>query len=282
MKIATYEYAGEVSYGFVGDDSIVDFRELGLSPTNVVEFIESAETISESTIRFVDTRIPLDEVSLLPPCSPRKIVCAGVNFRTHREETGNDPERPEHPTIFSRFADSHVGHEHSLRRPVETERFDYEGELAVIIGTTAWQVAADDAHEFIYGYSIYNDGSVRDWQRHSRQWIPGKNFLASGAFGPWIVTADELPNLGKSRLQTRVNGQMRQEALIEDMVFSIGELIEYVTTFTPLHPGDVLVAGTPGGVGAYMDPPGLLVDGDVVEVEIEGIGTLRNTVRQAQ
>lgn len=281
MKLATFEFDGETSFGVVDGTSIIDRRHLGVAATSVAEFIASGERITEPIAVSDDQRIALDDVTLLPPVTPRKILCAGVNFPTHREETGNDPERPPYPTIFTRFPDSHVGHGHPIRRPAQTDRFDYEGELVVIIGKRAWQVRAEDVPNHIFGYSIYNDGSVRDWQQHSPQWIPGKNFYQSGAFGPWIVTADEIPNLGTSRLQTRVNGEVRQDALIEDMVFSVAELIEYVTTFTPLEPGDCIVAGTPGGVGAFTDPPRLLSDGDVVRVTIDGIGTLENDIVQA-
>jgi len=281
MRIATYEYAGDVSFGIVDGDSVIDRRQLGIGFKTAVEFIASGAQLVQPIEQFNGERIPLTNVTFLPPITPRKILCAGVNFPTHRQETGNDPKRPAHPTIFTRFTDTHVGHGQPIRRPAETERFDYEGELVVVIGRRAWQVSAVDAENYVFGYSIYNDGSVRDWQRHSGQWIPGKNFLESGAFGPWIVSADGLPNLPNAQLRTHVNGDLRQEALIGDMVFSVAELIEYVTTFTPLDAGDCIVAGTPGGVGAYMEPPGLLSDGDVVSVSIDGIGTLTNRIVQA-
>lgn len=281
MRIATFDYNGEVSFGFLFGDSIIDRRTLGVSASNVAHFIASGQEIGEAELAEVPDRIELADVTLLPPVTPSKILCAGVNFRTHREETGNDPERPPHPVIFSRFADSHVGHGQALRHPGETDRFDYEGELVVVMKKRAWHVAAKDALDFVFGYSIYNDGSVRDWQRHSPQWIPGKNFFQSGAFGPWITTKDEVADLDNCRLITKVNGDIRQSALIGDMIFSIGELIEYVTTFTPLDAGDIIVAGTPGGVGAFMEPPGFVTDGDVVEILIDNLGLLRNPVRLA-
>ena len=150
-----------------------------------------------------------------------------------------------------------------------------------MIGRRAWQVSERDALSHVFGYSCFNDGTVRDWQRHSQQWTPGKNFYRSGAFGPSLVTADEVPSLATARLQTRVNGEVRQEALIGEMLFSAAELIAYISQFTPLNPGDVLAAGTPGGVGMFMEPRGTVSDGDVVEVEIDGVGLLSNTVRDA-
>jgi 2-keto-4-pentenoate hydratase/2-oxohepta-3-ene-1,7-dioic acid hydratase in catechol pathway len=221
----------------------------------------------------------LDEVTFLPPVTnPGKIICVGVNYRTHREETGlKDGAQP---TIFTRFADTQVGHNAAAIRPDATARFDYEGELAVIIGSTAHHVRPDDAWSHIAGVSVYNDFSVRDWQKHSTQWIPGKNFPGTGAFGPALVTVDELPAIETLSLTTRVNGEVRQHALVADLIFDIPTLIAYITTFTTLRPGDVIVTGTPGGVGQFMDPPTFLTAGDKVEVEITGVGILRNTVIQ--
>lgn len=281
MRIISYTAAGSPSYGFVVGDHVVDRTALGLQAPTVRDLIASGELPAEEAVAAAAPTASLADVTLLPPVVPGKILCAGVNFPTHREETGQAPEKPDYPVIFSRFADSHVAHGEDLRRPAETEKFDYEGELAVVIGTRAFRVTEEEALDHVFGWSVYNEGSVRDWQRHSGQWIPGKNFYRSGAFGPAIVTAGSVDDIGASRLQTRVNGEVRQDALIKDMVFSVAELIAYCSTFTPLEPGDVIAAGTPGGVGLFWDPPKLLSDGDVVEIEIDGVGLLRNTVRQA-
>lgn len=281
MRIVSYVQDGTPSYGFVVGDQVVDRTALGLEAATVRDLIASGSLPSQDALDAAAPTAALSDVVLLPPVVPGKILCAGVNFPTHREETGQAPEKPEFPVIFSRFADSHVAQGEDIRRPAETEKFDYEGELAVVIGKRAWHVSEEDALDHVFGWSVYNDGSVRDWQRHSPQWIPGKNFWRSGAFGPEIVTADSVADIGASRLQTRVNGEVRQDALIQDMVFSVAELIAYCSLFTPLEPGDVIAAGTPGGVGLFFDPPRLLSDGDVVEVEIDGVGLLRNTVRQA-
>ena len=165
-------------------------------------------------------------------------------------------------------------------KPSFSDQFDYEGELALIIGAPAFRVKREDAASVIAGYSIYNDFSVRDWQRAASQWMPGKTFPGTGGFGPWFVPADQMGDVTQLSLETRVNGEVRQSASLADLVFDIPFLIEYVSTFTPLSPGDVIVTVTPGGVGLFMEPSGLLNDGDVVEVEVSGIGVLRNTVRE--
>ena len=282
MRIVSYVLSGTPSYGFVVGDGVVDRSAVpGVAAVTVRDLIAGGVLPDEAVLAGLTPTAALADLDLLPPVVPGKVLCAGVNFPTHRAETGQAPEKPAFPVIFSRFADSHVAQGEDIRRPAETEAFDYEGELAVVIGTRAWHVSVDDALDHVFGWSVYNDGSVRDWQRHSPQWIPGKNFYRSGAFGPEIVTADSVDDIGSSRLQTRVNGEVRQDALIADMVFSVAELIAYCSTFTPLEPGDVIAAGTPGGVGLFFDPPRLLSDGDVVEIEIDGVGLLRNTIRQA-
>lgn len=279
MKIASYDRGGQVSYGFVVGDRVIDHTDVpGVTAGSVRELIASGALPDADTLAGVQTSTPLSEVALLPPVEAGKILCAGVNFPAHREEISLSPSRPDYPTIFSRFADSLVGHETPIVKADACEEFDYEGELAVVIGKRAWNVPESEALEYVFGYACFNDGTAREWQRHSPQWIPGKNFYRSGSFGPYLVTADEVPDLGNSELVTRVNGEVRQQARIKEMLFSVAELIAYVTTFTPLEAGDVVVAGTPGGVGLFMDPPGLLNVGDVVEVEIDGVGLLRNEV----
>lgn len=279
MKIVSYDRGGRVSYGFVVDGRIIDHGDVpGVTAGSVRELIAGGALPDAGALAGVTASIGLDEVTLLPPVRPAKLLCAGVNFPAHREEVNLSAARPDHPTIFTRYADSVVGHGEPMILPRVCESFDYEGELAVVIGRRAWQVSEADAAGHVFGYACFNDGSARDWQRHSGQWIPGKNFHRSGGFGPWIVTADEVADLGDAELVTRVNGEVRQRARIKDMLFSVAELIAYVTTFTPLEPGDVIAAGTPGGVGMFSDPPRLLSAGDVVEVEIDGVGLLRNPV----
>ena len=207
---------------------------------------------------------------------PKKILCVGVNYRPHIEEMGRDI--PEYPVVFTRFASSLVGHGQAIIRPRVSEQFDFEGELAVVIGKAARHVQRADALDFIGGYCCFLDGSVRDWQRHTMQFTAGKNFEHSGAMGT-VVPASEVGDPAALELTTRVNGEAMQHGRIADLVFDIPYLVEYCSTFAELRPGDVIATGTPGGVGAARTPPVWLRDGDVVEVEIPGVGLLRNPVR---
>lgn len=223
--------------------------------------------------------IDLDLVKLLPPVShPEKIVCIGLNYTDHSAESGF--KQPDFPTIFGRFNSSIVPHGAALLRPEVSDQLDYEGELAAIIGRPARDVSEAEALNYVVGYSIFNDGSVRDYQFKAPQWTPGKNFDGTGAFGPWFVTADSLPAGCKGlRLQTRLNGQVVQDASTSDMVFSVAKLVSVLSSFMTLVPGDVIVTGTPSGVGVARKPPLFMKDGDVCEVEIERIGILSNPVR---
>jgi 2-keto-4-pentenoate hydratase/2-oxohepta-3-ene-1,7-dioic acid hydratase in catechol pathway len=210
------------------------------------------------------------------PDSNRKILCVGVNYRPHIEEMGR--EVPTYPVVFIRLPGSLVNDGEALLRPSVSEQFDFEGELAVVIGQRARHVARADAFDYIGGYCCFMDGSVRDWQRHTGQFTAGKNFDRSGAIGP-VVPAADIADPRKLELTTRVNGNVMQEGRIADLVFDIPALVEYCSTFTELLPGDVIATGTPGGVGAARKPPVWLRDGDLVEVAITGIGTLTNPVR---
>ncbi|MBB4614301.1 2-keto-4-pentenoate hydratase/2-oxohepta-3-ene-1,7-dioic acid hydratase in catechol pathway [Novosphingobium taihuense] len=217
------------------------------------------------------------EASLLPVVpKPDKIFCVGVNFASHVKETGR--EVPTKPMIFLRFADSQVGANQDMLCPKVSDQFDYEGELAVIIGKRGRYVPVENALDYVAGYSCYNDGSVRDWQRHSQQFSPGKNFPRTGAFGPWMVTTDEIPNVGALSLKTRLNGQEVQTATLDDLIFDVPALIAYCSSFITLEPGDVIICGTTGGVGAFHQPPLWMKEGDTVEIEISGIGVLRNGI----
>lgn len=208
--------------------------------------------------------------------NPEKIICVGLNYVTHRAETGRPVE--EHPSIFTRFAASQIADGDPIIRPHVSTTLDYEGELAIVIGRPGRYIPAERAHEHVAGYACYNDATLRDWQRHSHQFTPGKNFVGTGAFGPALVTSDEVPNIEAQTLTTRLNGEVMQQAKISDMIFSIGEIIAYVSSFTPLEPGDVIATGTPGGVGAKRQPPVWMKPGDLVEVEITQVGILRNPI----
>jgi 2-keto-4-pentenoate hydratase/2-oxohepta-3-ene-1,7-dioic acid hydratase in catechol pathway len=225
------------------------------------------------------TPLPLERVTLLPVIpDPAKIFCIGLNYASHIAEMRNAQQA--YPTVFTRWPDTLVAHDAPLVRPRATARFDYEGELAVIIGRGGRTIGRERAQDHIAGYSIFNDASVRDWQRHTSQFTPGKNFPATGGFGPAMVTPDEIEDLGALRVQTRLNGTTMQDQAIADLIFDVPSLIEYLSAFTPLAPGDVIVTGTPGGVGDSRDPPVYLQPGDTVEVSIGLIGTLRNPVVQ--
>jgi 2-keto-4-pentenoate hydratase/2-oxohepta-3-ene-1,7-dioic acid hydratase in catechol pathway len=223
----------------------------------------------------------LDEIVFLPVITePTKIYCVGLNYEEHRVEA-NRPKTGS-PTLFIRFSNSQIGHGQPLLLPSESDEFDYEGEIAIVIGRAGRRIREQDAWEHIAGYAPYNDGSVRDWQRHTSQWTSGKNFVATGGFGPWMTTRGEIADGQVLELTTRLNGEVMQHARTDQLIFSLPRLISYVSTFSPLEPGDVIVTGTPGGVGFKRVPPVFMRDGDVVEVEVGGIGTLVNPVQAEQ
>lgn len=222
-------------------------------------------------------RFPTADITWLPVVpNPDKILCIGLNYEMHRKETGRS--EVENPTVFGRFANSQTGHLADIVRPKVSRDLDFEGELAIIIGKPGRYIARSDAWSHIAGYACYNEGSVRDFQRHTHQFTPGKNFPETGAFGPWMVTPDELGDVRPLRLQTRLNGQIVQDTTIDQMIFDIPRQIEYCSSFTRLEPGDVIATGTPGGVGSRRNPPLWLKPGDIVEVEIDRLGVLRNGV----
>lgn len=210
------------------------------------------------------------------PDANRKILCVGVNYRPHIEEMGR--EIPEYPVVFVRFPGSLVSDGEPMLRPRVSEQYDFEGELAIVIGKVARHVPRADAYDYIGGYCCFMDGSVRDWQRHTGQFTAGKNFERSGAIGP-MVPAAQIQDPTALELTTRVNGKVMQRGRISELVFDIPALVEYCSTFTELRPGDIIATGTPGGVGAARKPPVWLRDGDTVEVEISGLGVLSNPVR---
>ena len=274
MKLISFTRPdGLASWGMVDDDDVVDCRDI--APT-----LRKALAAGTVPTRPPDgERFPLFRIKYLPPIpDPEKIICIGLNYLTHIQEGGRDV--PKKPTIFTRWANTQVGHEQNLVRPKQSETLDFEGEMAVIVGKRARHTSREDAMGAVAGYSCYNDGSVREWQRHTSQFTPGKNFPGTGGFGPWIVTPDEVGDISKSTLMTRVNGEETQRATLDDLVFDVPALIEYCAGFTQLEPGDVIITGTTGGVGAYRKPPLWLKPGDTVEVEVTGVGVLRNGVVQ--
>lgn len=274
MKFTSFTHAGTASWGLVSGETVAD---LGGFLPDLKTAIATGRLGEAASHAATAPKMALASVSFLPLIpSPDKILCVGLNYETHRKETGRSEVA--HPTIFTRFTNSQIGHGAPMLRPLGSSDFDYEGELAVIIGKAGRYIDPADALSHVAGYACYNDGSVRDFQRHTHQFTPGKNFPDTGAFGPYLVTPDEVGPLGDQRLQTRVNGMLVQDALLSQMIFDIPAQIAYCSSFTRLEPGDVIVSGTPGGVGAKRTPPLWLKAGDVVEVEIDGVGLLRNPV----
>jgi len=278
MKLATFKMGGAPTWGLVDGETIKDVGAVLGSRYPTVKSVIVADAFAEvATAATKAKSYPLADITWLPVIpDPDKILCIGLNYETHRKETGRS--EVENPTVFTRFANSQTGHLSPIIRPRVSHDLDFEGELAVIIGKPGRYIARSDAWDHVAGYACYNDGSVRDFQRHTHQFTPGKNFPGTGAFGPWMMTADEFKFRGSQRLQTRVNGQVVQEATFDQMIFDVPRMIEYCSTFTRLEPGDVIATGTPGGVGAKRTPPLWLKPGDTVEVEIDDLGILRNGV----
>jgi 2-keto-4-pentenoate hydratase/2-oxohepta-3-ene-1,7-dioic acid hydratase in catechol pathway len=281
VKLASYRTSKGAGYGVVDGDGIVDLtRRIGrkypdLRALLAGNALAQAQKIAKAAKK---SDFKVGKVAFLPVIpNPGKIVCVGLNYEEHRVETGRD--KTENPALFIRVAESQVGHRQPIVMPRESTNLDYEGEIAVIIGRRGRRVAEDDAWKHIAGYACYNDGSVRDWQRHTLQWTAGKNFSRTGAFGPWMVTRSEIADGEELTLETRLNGQVMQHATTAQMIHKIPRLIAYITTFTPLEPGDVIVTGTPGGVGARRTPPVWMKPGDTVEVEVSKVGVLVNAIK---
>ena len=278
MRLATFKTSQGASYGAVTDKGIVDLgRRLGNRFGDLKALIANNGMGEAKKLLAEKPDHQVSAVTWLPVITnPDKIVCVGLNYQDHVVETGRD--NTEQPAIFLRLPESQVGHLQPILRPRESKNLDFEAEIAVIIGKTGRRISQKDAWNHIAGYSCYNDGSVRDWQRHTIQWTAGKNFAQTGGFGPWMVTADEIPPGTKMTLSCRLNGQEMQHATTEQMIFKIPKIIEYVSTWTTLQPGDVLVTGTPGGVGARRNPPLWMKPGDKVEIEIDKVGILENSI----
>ncbi len=272
MKLVSFHTNGELRYGYLADDLIHEM-DLGATGLRAILLGGLDAALKAANGKTIDA----GAVSLAPPIpDPEKIICVGLNYHEHLEETGRAPVG--YPTIFIRFADTQIGHDEPIIVPSVSESVDYEGELAIIIGKPGRNISEQDAFAHVAGYACYNDVSIRDWQRHGNQWTPGKNFPGTGPFGPWIVTADEIDDPENLRIETRVNGETLQSASTSQLIFSIPVLLAYISKFTTLRTGDVICTGTPGGVGFTRTPPIFLKPGDVVEVEIENVGLLKNDV----
>ena len=277
MRWLSFEAAGQAGFGYLTSDGagIVDVgRRTGTADLKSA----IAEGLVASGAQFGDEAdVALADVSYLPTITnPDKILCVGLNYKAHQEETGRGGEGV--PTIFVRFAAAQMGHQAPMVRPHESNTLDFEGEIAMIIGTGGRRIARADALDHVAGFGIYNDGSVREYQRHTSQFTPGKNFASTGGFGPWMMTPDEIGDLDEMEITTRLNGEVMQNAKASLIVHGFAELIEFCSTFVELVPGDVIVTGTPGGVGSARNPPVFMDEGDTIEVEVKPIGTLSNPV----
>lgn len=279
MRICSYVTAdGRNSYGVVEGDRIFDAgSDMRSRYVDLRAVLEANATADLGKAAAASSPVSISDVTLLPPVPrPDKIICIGLNYMTHIRETGRD--RPAKPSIFTRYPSSLVGHDVPMIRPKASDWFDFEGELAVVIGKPGRAIKAADALGHVAGYTCFNDGSIRDFQRHTTQFWAGKNFDRSGSMGPWLVTADEMPAPEAQHMTTRLNGEVVQSTPISDLAFDIPTLIEYLSTVTELLPGDVIATGTPSGVGLFREPKLFMKPGDRIEVEITGIGTLGNTI----
>lgn len=279
MKYISFSHRGKSSYGALRDDRIVDLGAFFGDRAPDLKSLIAGGRLAQAADATASTpaTLALADVSLLPVIpNPGQIVCVGLNYADHVLETGR--VITESPTLFLRVPQSQVGHNQDIMLPPESSRLDYEGEIAVIIGKGGRRISEADSWSHIAGYACYNDGSIRDWQSATSQFTPGKNFWRTGGFGPWMVPASEIALGRRMTLVTRLNGVELQRATTDMMLHSIPRQIAYISTFTPLEPGDVIVTGTPGGVGAKRTPPIFMKEGDVVEVDVDAIGTLRNGV----
>lgn len=278
MRWLSFERDGAVSFGYITSDGegVVD---LGAH----CEFATLREAIEANALARLpgqygdEADLALDGLTYAPTITdPKKILCVGLNYKAHQEETGRGGEGV--PTIFARFAAAQVAHNQPMIKPRESDTLDFEGEIAMIIGKGGRRISQANAMEHVVGFGIYNDGSVREYQRHTSQFTPGKNFTATGGFGPWMMTKDEIGDFSQMELTTRLNGEVMQNAKAELLVHGFEELIEFCSTFIDLEPGDVIVTGTPGGVGAARKPPLFMQHGDEIEIEVTPIGKLVNPI----
>lgn len=286
MRLVCYDRAGKVHYGAVKGDRVVDLgSRLGGQYPTIRDFITGdARPIAEAIVASSPGDFAYDDLHLLPVVpDPSKIICVGLNFHDHIHEANRQLNRADkgfsNPMIFARWPESLTAHRQPIFRPRVSSQLDYEAELLVVIGKeTGRYVPIERALDYVFGYSCLNEACLRDYQQHSRQINPGKNFQKTGATGPWLVTADEIGDPQNLDIEMKLNGQTMQHANTKDMIHSVAQIISYVTDWTTFHPGDLIAAGTMGGVGFARDPQVFMKPGDVAEVIIEKIGTLRNVV----
>lgn len=279
MKLAAFFRDGRQGYGAVKGDGVVDLGRRLPFP-DVKALLEAGALDQAAHHASAGPDFPLASARLARPVPyPEKIVCIGVNYFDRNAEYKDGSEQPKWPSVFLRTPDSLVAHGENILRPAESPQLDYEGEIVIVIGKQGRRITENAAESHIAGLTIMNEGSVRDWMRHGKFNVTqGKNFAASGSVGPWIATADEFDGYDDLRITTRVNGEVRQSDTTANLLFPFRYLVHYISTFMELKPGDLIATGTPNGAGARFDPPRYLVPGDLVEVEVPGIGILSNRV----
>ncbi|SKA95783.1 5-carboxymethyl-2-hydroxymuconate isomerase [Thiothrix eikelboomii] len=277
MRLASYRHGQREAWGIITEDEKV------LDCSAVAPTLKAAiEQNQLSNLTPSSTELALSEVTLLPPIlHPEKIICIGVNYANRNAEYRDNSNEAAYPSVFMRTPDSLTGHNNPLIRPPESQQLDYEGEIVLVIGQGGRRIRQADAYQHIAGLTIMNEGTLRDWVRHAKFNVTqGKNFVHSGSLGPWMVTADQFnPQVYENMtVTTRVNGEVRQHDTTANIIFPFAYIIHYLSTFYLLKPGDIIATGTPNGAGARFDPPRYLIPGDIVEVEVAGVGTLRNGI----
>lgn len=283
MKFASFEYKNLYTYGVVIEkNGTVFLSDIGSVHGFDLRFWMQTDQMDKlkEIASSQEASIPESEVKYLPPIlTGQKIACIGVNYAERNEEYKDNSELPKYPSLFLRYLDSFTGHKQNLVRPPESYQLDYEGEIVIIIGKEGRRIPKENAHEYIAGLTLMNEGTLRDWVRHAKFNVTqGKNFEKSGSIGPWMVTADEIEDFTNLQIQTRVNGELRQDDNTSRLMFPFDYIISYLSTFMTLKPGDMISTGTPNGAGARFDPPKYLNPGDVVEVSATGLGVLYNGV----
>ena len=281
MKFISFTYENKNSFGVVKEDTVIDLTQYIDGVTDLREAIrkDKLNELSEMA-SLTETGISLKEVRYLPTITnPEKIICIGVNYLDRNAEYKDDSELPKYPSVFMRTRESLVGHKEDILDPPESSQLDYEGEIVLIVGKDGRRISMEQAKKHIAGMTIMNEGSIRDYLRHAKFNVTqGKNFAKSGSIGPWMVTSDELDPFSSLEIKTKVNGELRQNDNTDNLMFSFEYLVSYLSTFYHLKAGDIIATGTPNGAGARFDPPKYLTAGDIVEVEVSGIGSLKNGV----
>ena len=282
MKLLSFEIRGQATYGAVKADGVIDLgRRLGKKIPDMKALIEGGNfDEAQAIVGQADPDHALEDIVFsLPVRNPEKIICVGVNYMNRNAEYKDGSDLPRYPSLFMRTPGSFVGHNCRIIKPFESDQLDYEGEIVIVIGKTGRRIAEKDAAKHIFGLTLMNEGTIRDWVRHGKFNVTqGKNFHATGAIGPWIVTGDEIPSYTDLDITTKINGDLRQQGNTNQMAFPFARILSYISTFMELHPGDIIATGTPTGSGARQNPPQYLVQGDRIDIEAPSIGKLHNEV----